>query len=59
MCVRLSPDATAIAVATMDCHVSFYVIDNGRTRFANRVRPLPNNYVEEIIFLDNLSNQNQ
>lgn len=48
-----------MAVATCDGNVSFFVIDNDRIRFANSVRPLRNKFIEDILFLDNLSIQNQ
>ncbi|KAI1711168.1 WD40 region of ge1, enhancer of mRNA-decapping protein domain-containing protein [Ditylenchus destructor] len=57
--VRLSPDATAVAVATIDGNISFYVVEADKTRFANSVAPLPNHYAEELLFLDNLNIQNQ
>ena len=48
-----------MAVSTTDGYVSFYVIDSGRIRFANRIKPMASHCVDEILFLDNLKLQNQ
>uniref|UniRef100_A0A915ERZ1 Enhancer of mRNA-decapping protein 4 WD40 repeat region domain-containing protein n=1 Tax=Ditylenchus dipsaci TaxID=166011 RepID=A0A915ERZ1_9BILA len=57
--IKLSPDATAMAVSTVDKNVTFFVVETDKTRFANTVQPMPNHFVEELIFLDNLAVQNQ
>ncbi|KAL3072811.1 hypothetical protein niasHS_017785 [Heterodera schachtii] len=51
---RISPDATALAVATLDGFLSFFVIEEDTLQMASRIQPLNNNHIEEIIFLDNL-----
>ncbi|KAI6207213.1 Ge1-WD40 domain-containing protein [Aphelenchoides fujianensis] len=55
--VRISPDATACAVATMDGNVTYYVIEDGVPRRANGSIPFPNQHVEEMFFLDNIHRQ--
>lgn len=52
--VRISPDATACAVTTVDGDFVFYITENGAASVAHSVRPVQNQYVNEILFLDNL-----
>uniref|UniRef100_A0A914HN05 Enhancer of mRNA-decapping protein 4 WD40 repeat region domain-containing protein n=1 Tax=Globodera rostochiensis TaxID=31243 RepID=A0A914HN05_GLORO len=51
---RISPDATALAVATFDGFLSFFVVEEDALQLASRIKPLNNNHIEELIFLDNL-----
>ncbi|KAI6218910.1 Ge1-WD40 domain-containing protein [Aphelenchoides besseyi] len=53
--LRISPDATACAVATTDGKVTFYVIESEVSRPAHNMIPLPNTHVEEMFFLDNVT----
>ena len=57
--IKLNPDATALAISTIDGKMTFYVLDNGTIRFASNMRPIPTNFVDDFLFLDNLTGENK
>ncbi|KAL7073930.1 hypothetical protein ACQ4LE_006853 [Meloidogyne hapla] len=53
---KISPDATALVVAGSDGELAFFVIEqfDDDIQIASNCRPLANNPIEELIFLDSL-----
>ncbi|KAH7701546.1 Protein Y44E3A.6 a [Aphelenchoides avenae] len=57
--IRMSADATAVAVSTVDGATAFYVLDGDHFRKAQERTLLPNQYVEDLVFLDNLTQKKE
>jgi len=53
---KISPDATALVVTGSDGELAFFVIEqfDDDIQIASNCRPLANNPIEELIFLDSL-----
>jgi hypothetical protein len=48
-----------LAAATANGELVFYVMEDWENvQAANRIRPLTNSHIEELVFLDNLSSHN-
>lgn len=55
----MSADATAVAVSTADGVTAFYVQDGDKFKKAQESNLLPNQYVEDLVFLDNLTQRKE
>ncbi|CAI4229908.1 unnamed protein product [Auanema sp. JU1783] len=56
--VRISPDATAVAVGAEDGSVSFFVLKKDSAAFAHCFRPPPEEPITDLFFLDDNSESN-
>lgn len=48
-----------MAISTEDGKISFYIIEASNIRLASNMRPTPNSFVDEFLFLDNLTGENK
>jgi hypothetical protein len=56
----LSPDATALALGSVDGNVRFYILENlDEVRFAHSWQPHGGKPVDAVVFLDNLKDKPQ
>jgi hypothetical protein len=52
---KLSPDSSALVVGTTSGKAYFYIVDDTSLKLAQDFTPVPNHFVEDIVFFDNLT----
>lgn len=56
---KLSPDSSALVVGTTSGQAYFYIVDDTSLKLAQEFTPVPNHFVEDIVFFDNLTINHQ
>jgi WD40 repeat protein len=56
---KLSPDSSALVVGTISGKAYFYIVDDTSLKLAQDFTPVPNHFVEDIVFFDNLTTNHQ